>query len=71
MEYLQLEHASVQWRLYADASKVSLKAMLMDSGSKFISLPLTDSVHVEGTCENFQLCLCTVHFAESLNRHTN
>jgi len=57
MEELQLEHTSGQWRLFIDLSKISLKAVLLHNGNKFLSIPLVHAVHVKETYENLQFFL--------------
>jgi hypothetical protein len=46
MEKLQLEHTSGQWRLVIDSSKVSLKAVLLHNGNKF--------VYPTGSCSSYE-----------------
>jgi len=45
MEKLQLEHASGQWRLVIDSSKVNFKAVLLHNGNKFIYPTGSCSLH--------------------------
>jgi hypothetical protein len=37
MEELQLQHASEQWRLFIDSSKVNLKTVLLHDGNKHLA----------------------------------
>ena len=55
MEELQLVHASGQWRLFIDSSKVGLKAVLLLNGNKFPSIPLVHAVHMKGTHKNLEI----------------
>jgi hypothetical protein len=47
MEELQLEHTSGQWRLFIVSMKISLKAVLLHTGNKFLSVPLAHAVHMK------------------------
>ena len=57
MEKLQLEHTSGQWRLFINLSKISLKAVLLHNGNKFLSILLVLAVHMKETYENLQFFL--------------
>ena len=47
MEELQLEHNSGQWRVFIVPSNVSLKAVLLHNGNKFLSVPLAHVTHMK------------------------
>jgi len=57
MEELKLELTFGQWRLSIDSSTVSLKAVLIHKGNKFLSLWLAHAVHVKETYENRQVLM--------------
>jgi len=57
MGELQLEHISGQWRLFIDLSKISMKAVLLHNGNKFLSIPLVHAVLMKETYENLQFFL--------------
>jgi len=57
MEELKLEHASGQWRLFIDSSKVSVKAVLLLNGNKFPSIPLVHAVHMKETYKYLEVLL--------------
>jgi len=46
---LQLEYTSEQWRLFVDASEVTLKAVLLHKGNKYPSIILAHAVHTKET----------------------
>jgi len=54
MEELQLQHASEQWRLFIDSSKVSLKAVLLHDGNKHLAIPIAHAAHMTETCAKIQ-----------------
>ena len=47
MEELQLEHTSGQTRLFIASSKVRLKAVLLHTGNKFLSVAPAHAVHMK------------------------
>jgi hypothetical protein len=40
MEALGHQHNTSEWRLFIDPSKVSLKAVLLHNGNKYLSVPI-------------------------------
>ena len=46
-----------EWRLFFDSSSKSLKAVLLQNGNKYPSLPLAHSVHLKETYENVKTML--------------
>jgi hypothetical protein len=40
MDAMHMKHSSEQWRLFIDASKKSLKAVLLHNGNKLPSIPV-------------------------------
>ena len=46
-----------EWRLFIGSSSKSLKAVLLQNGNKYPSLPLAHSVHLEETYENVKTVL--------------
>jgi len=49
LEELQLEHTYEQWRLFVDSSKVTLKAVLLHKGNKYLAILLAHAVHMKET----------------------
>jgi len=43
----ELQHASEQWSLFTDSSKVSLKAVLLHNGNIHHSIQLAHAVHMK------------------------
>jgi hypothetical protein len=54
MEELQLQHASEQWRLFIDSSKVSLKVVLLHDGNKHLAVTLVHASHMKESCTSIQ-----------------
>jgi hypothetical protein len=44
MEALGHQHNTLEWRLFIDSSKVSLKSVLLHNGNKYPSMPLAHAV---------------------------
>ena len=55
MESLGYQHVSDQWRLFIDASKTSLKAVLLYNGNTKPSLPLAYAVNMKESYESIFL----------------
>ena len=51
------EHQSDQWRLFIDASKVSLKVVLLHNSNKLPSVPLVYCINMKEIFENMSLLL--------------
>ena len=61
---LQLPGDNSQWRLFIDSSKLSLKAILLNNGNKFPSVPLAHAVHMKETYDNIKLLLEKINYDE-------
>ncbi|GFT14230.1 uncharacterized protein TNCV_4591051 [Trichonephila clavipes] len=57
METFGIVHNSIEWHLFIDSSKASLKAVLLHIGNQFPSIPVTHSASKKETHENFQFIL--------------
>jgi len=64
MEVLGQEYNPVQWRLFIDSSKKSLKLVLLHNGSKFPSIPLAHAANMKESYESMKLCLGNIKFDE-------
>jgi len=45
MQTLNINHIPLDWRLFTDSSKLSLKAVLLHNGNTLPSIPVGHSVH--------------------------
>ena len=57
MARFKIEYGPVEWRLFIDSSKRSLKAVLLHNGNKYASIPVGHSVHLKECYENLELVL--------------
>jgi len=46
MQTLNINHNHLDWRLFIDSSKLSLKAVLLHNGNTPSSIPVGHSVHI-------------------------
>lgn len=60
-----IEHSPTEWRLFIDASKASLKGVLLHNGNKYSSIPILHSVHLKETYQNMKIVL------ENIEYHTH
>ena len=52
MQAVGIKHNPVDWRLFTDSSKLSLKAVLLHNGNNPPSIPVGHSVHNKELYEN-------------------
>ena len=57
MEELGTDHAAKDWRLFIDASKASLKAVLFHYGNEKPSTPLAHALEMKETYDFMRLIL--------------
>ena len=57
MEKLGTDHVAKEWGLFIDSSKASLKAVLLHSGNKKLSLPLERAVRMKKKYDFIKLIL--------------
>ena len=48
MQILSINHNPLDWRIFIDSSKLSLKAVLLHNGNTLPSIPVGHSVHNKG-----------------------
>lgn len=65
MGFYGIEHSPTEWRLFIDASKASLKGVLLHNGNKYSSIPIVHSVHLKETYQNLKIVL------ENIEYHTH
>ena len=59
---LKIDYKTDEWRLFIDSSKLSLKAVLLNSTNLFPSVPIGYAVYKKETHENMKKLLCTVNY---------
>ena len=61
MQTLNINHNSLDWRLFIDSSKLSLKAGLLHNGNTLPSIPVVHSVHNE-PYENMKILMEAINY---------
>lgn len=61
---LNLIHDPSEWRLFIDASKRSLKTVLLHNGNKYPSIPLAYSVHLKENYDNMAVLLKAINYTK-------
>ena len=64
MESLGYQHVSDQWRLFIDASKTSLEAVLLYNGNTKPSLPLAHAVNMKESYESMKILLEAIEYSK-------
>ena len=57
MQTLNINHIPLDWRLFIDSSKLSLKAVLLHKGNNLPSIPVGHSVHSKVSYENVKILM--------------
>jgi len=57
MQTLSINHNPLDWRLFIDSSKLSLKALLLHNGNTLPSIPVGHSVHNDELYENINILM--------------
>jgi len=57
MQTRSINHNPLDWRLFIDSSKLSLKAVLLHSGNTLPSIPVGHSVHNKESYENMKILM--------------
>ena len=52
MQTLNINHIPLDWRLFIDSFKLSLKAVLLHNGNTLTSIPVGHSVHNKESYQN-------------------
>lgn len=63
MQELGYKHLPVDWRLFIDSSKASLKAVLLHNGNSQPSLPLAHSISKKETYETMEVLLKLLQYS--------
>ena len=64
MQTLNINHNSLDWRLYMDSSKLSLKAVILHNGNTLPSTPVDHSVHNKESYENMKILMEAVNYGK-------
>ena len=62
MQTLTINHIPLDWRLFIDSSKLSLKAVLLHNGNTLPSFPVGHSVHNKESYENMKILMETINY---------
>jgi len=62
MQTLNINHNPLDWRLFIDSSKLSLKAVLLHNGNTLPSFPVGHSVHNKESYENMKILMETINY---------
>ncbi|GBO31287.1 hypothetical protein AVEN_148613-1 [Araneus ventricosus] len=57
LKELRIAHEPNEWRLFIDASKLSLKAVLLNNGNELPSIPVSHAVYMKETYHNLKQLL--------------
>ena len=63
MSEFGIEYKKGEWRLFIDSSKTSLKAVLLNNGKTYASLPVPHSVHLKESYENLDVVLNKINYS--------
>jgi len=64
MQTLNINHNPLDWRLFTDSSKLSLKAVLLHNGNNLPSIPVGHSMHNE-SYENINILRDAINYDKS------
>ena len=59
---LNINHNPLDWRLFTDSSKLSLKAVLLHIGNTLPSIPVGHSVHTKEPYENMKILMEAINY---------
>ena len=62
MQTLNINHSPLDWRLFTDSSKLSLKAVLLHNGNTLPSIPVGHSVHNKESYENLKILMEAINY---------
>jgi len=62
MQTLNINHNPLDWRLFIDSSKLSLKALLLHNGNTLPSIPVGHSVHSNELYENLKILMEAINY---------
>ena len=62
MQKLNINHNSLDWRLFLDSSKLSLKAVFLRNRNTLPSIPFGHSMHNKESCENMKILMEAINY---------
>jgi len=62
MQTFNINHNPLDWRLFIDSSKLSLKAFLLHNGNTLPSIPVGHSVHNKESYENMKILMEAINY---------
>jgi len=62
MQTLNINHIPLDWRLFIDSSKLSLKAVLLHNGNTLPSIPVGHSVHNKESYKNMKILMEAINY---------
>jgi len=62
MQTFNINHNSLDWRLFIDSSKLSLKAVLLHNGNTLPSIPVGHSMHNKKSYENMKILMEAISY---------
>jgi hypothetical protein len=62
MQTLSINHIPLDWRLFIDWSKLSVKAVLVPNGNTLPSIPVGHSVHNKESYENMKILMAAISY---------
>jgi len=62
MQTLNIKHNPLDWWLFIDLSKFSLKAVLLHNGNTLPSIPVGHSVHNNESYENMKILMEAINY---------
>ena len=64
MNALRIKHDPLEWQLFIDSSKLSLKAVLLHNGYQHASIPVGHAVHMKEPYENLKQLLNNLEYSK-------
>ena len=62
MQKININHNPLDWRLFIDKSKLSLKAVLLQNGKNLSSIPVGHSIHNKESYENMKILMEDINY---------
>ena len=62
MQTLNINHIPLDWRLFIDSFKLSLKAVLLHNGNTLTSIPVGHSVHNKESYQNMKILMGVINY---------
>jgi len=62
---LNINHNPLDWQLFTDSSKLSLKAVLLHNGNTLTSIPVGHSTHNKESYENVNILMDAINYDKS------